>query len=70
MELNKSIYKSALHVAVKKENIEIIKLLISQPKIDINILKISNQLLEYNFKSINLIKFRINYFNKITNQLF
>ena len=30
-------YKTALHMAVEKENIEIIELLLSNPNIDINI---------------------------------
>lgn len=32
-----AIYNTALHIAVKKEKIEIIKLLLSNDKIDVNI---------------------------------
>ena len=50
------IYKTALYLAVEKENVDIIKLLLSNDKIDINILNIL--LLFY-------IKFKIISFNDI-----
>ena len=57
--MNEIIFK--LYLAVEKENLEIIKLLLSNDKIDINILNIF----------INIfIKFTIKYFNDIKNQLF
>ena len=37
-----NIQKTALHMAIEKENIEIIKLLLSNPKIDVNLLFILN----------------------------
>lgn len=37
MELLTDIQKTALYLAVKKENIEIIKILLSRQEIDINI---------------------------------
>ena len=42
IELIFYIYKTALYLAVEKENIEIIKLLLSNDKLDINILNISS----------------------------
>ena len=38
MKLSIDIQKTALHIAIEKENIEIVKLLLSHPEIDINIL--------------------------------
>lgn len=33
-------HKTALHIAVENENVEIVKLLLNHPKIDVNIKKI------------------------------
>ena len=41
-QINLHIYKTAFYLAVEKENIEIIKLLLTNYKIDINILYILN----------------------------
>lgn len=38
MKLSINTQKTALHIAIEKENIEIVKLLLSRPEIDINIL--------------------------------
>ena len=51
MKLAKKIQKTALHIAVDKENIEIIKLLIAQPNIDINIPYILIQIIKQNSNS-------------------
>ena len=48
-------YKTALHIAVENENVEIVKLLLNSPSIDVNSTEISNKI--YLF-----IKFRINFF--------
>ena len=50
-EITSYIYETALHIAVEKENIEIIKLLLSKENIDINLIKISNIIIQYNFKN-------------------
>ena len=75
--------KTVLYNAVEKENIEIIQLLLSNDKIDVNILnifiifilfkikklnEISNQNIEWNFKSKYWMKFQIKILNKISNQ--
>lgn len=53
-------YKTALHIAVEKENIEIIRLLLSREDIDVNILLILN------LKFLNII---LNYvLNSISNR--
>ena len=58
-------YQTALYLAVEKENIEIIKLLLSNNKLNINILNISSHFF-YTIKSqIFQIKFKITYFNAI-----
>ena len=54
-------YKTALYSAVEKENIEIIKLLLNNDKLDINLGYILN---------IFYIKFKIISFNYIQNQIF
>ena len=54
-------YKTALYLAVEKENIEIIKLLLNNDKLDINIINILN---------IFFIKFKIISFNGIQNYIF
>ena len=56
MKLFHQFYKTALHIAVEKENIEIIKLLLTNDQIDVNTLNI----LKYYF-----IKFKIKGFNSI-----
>ena len=55
------IYKAALYLAVEKENIEIVKLLLTNDKLDINLL---------NIIYIFFIKFKIISFNKIQNHIF
>ena len=54
-------YKTALYLAVEKENIEIVKLLLTNDKLDINIINILN---------IFFIKFKIISFNEIQNHIF
>ena len=64
-------------MAVEKENIEIIKLLISNNKIDPNIIniliykmnEIQNQIIQCNSKSNHSITFKIKSFNVIQNQI-
>lgn len=67
-------YKTAFYVAVEKENIDIIKLLLSNDKIDVNIPCISlyfflnriiNQILKLDSKSCISITFKRIYFNHI-----
>ena len=52
---------TALHLAVKKENIEIVKILLTNDKLDINLLNIF-----HNFH----IKLKIISFNTIQNHIF
>ena len=59
--LKKKNYKTALYLAVEKENIEIIKLLLNNDKIDVNIPYIL---------ILNFIKFKIISFNHIQNHIF
>ena len=76
-EINKSndiqnhnfFYKTALYSAVEKENIEIIKLLLNNDKIDVNIpyILILNFI---KFKIIFLMEFIIKFFNEIQNHVF
>lgn len=65
--------KTPLHLAVEKNNIEIIKLLLSCEKIDVNCLMISDindkMTNEIIIKSIKY-NYISNYFNKIMNILF
>ena len=58
----KNIYKSALYLAVEKGNIEIVKLLLKNNKIDANFTFILNLFL--------FIKLNITHFNRISNKLF
>ena len=53
--------KTALYLAVEKENIEIVKLLLTHNKLDINLGYILN---------IIFIKFKIIFFNYIQNHIF
>ena len=53
------IYETALYTAVKKENIEIVKLLLTNDKIDVNIFNILIYIFQYNSK--------IHIFNTIKN---
>ena len=66
------IYKTPLYKAVEKENIKIIKLLLTNKNLDINIpyvYKIQNQTFQYNYKS-NFNKITINIFlNNIKNHI-
>ena len=55
------ICKTALYLAVEKENIEIVKLLLMNDKLDMNIINILN---------IFFIKFEIISFNSIQNHIF
>ena len=60
-EIIKYFYKTALYLAVEKENIEIVKLLLNNNQLDINFLNIFN---------IFYIKFKIISFNAIQNHIF
>lgn len=64
-------YKTALFAAVEKENVEIVRILLTNDKIDVDVLNVLNT---YIFNSIlNLcifITFKILYFNEIQNQIF
>ena len=53
-------YKTAFNLAVEKENIEIVKLFMTNDKLDINIINILN---------IFFIKFKIISFNYIQNHI-
>ena len=57
------INKTALYLAVEKENIEIINLLLNNDKVDVNILNIFNQVFEYYLKLNISIRFKINFFS-------
>ena len=52
-----SIYRTALHVAVEKENLEIVKLLLSNKNIDINQRSILKNTFLYHSKSYFFIQF-------------
>ena len=60
-------YKTALYLAVEKENVEIIKLLLTNDKLDINLkhilnifnYKIQNHIIQLHSKSYYSIKFKI-----------
>ena len=64
-------------MAVEKENIEIIKLLLTNDKLDINILNIlnifiyniQNHIIQLHSKSYHSMKFEIMLFNKIQNHI-
>ena len=63
---------TALYLAVEKENIEIVKLLLTNDKLDINLLniclifyKIQNHIFEYHSISYISIEFKIISFNGI-----
>ena len=53
---------TALHIAIEKENIEVIKILLSDPNIDVNVKAIQNKRFLCNFETKN--------FDVIYNQLF
>lgn len=62
------LYKTPLLFAVELNEVEIVRLLLENTKIDVNkrsILKTFFFFLLY-FKLINLIKFKIKYFNEVT----
>ena len=71
-------YKTPLYLAVENENIEIIKLLLSNDKLDTNlgyilnifIYKMQNYIIQYKSKSYLSIKFKIISFNIIQNHIF
>ena len=46
---NAMIYRSALHLAVEKENLELVQMLLSNPKIDVNIIAISIYSVKFHF---------------------
>ena len=52
MPFSFSIYRTALHIATENENIEVVKLLISHPNTDINIISILSFHLKYHFNLI------------------
>ena len=56
MKFKYNLYKTALYCAVEKENIDIVKLLLTNDKIDVNIL---------NILFIFYIKFKIKSFDNI-----
>ena len=80
------IFKTALYLAVEKENIEIVKLLLTNNKLDINIInilniffiklkiislnEIQNHIFQLHSKSYLSIKFKIISFNDIQNHIF
>lgn len=47
--------KTALHLAIEKKNIEIVKLLLQNGNINVNIITILNNIFQSNFKTNNLI---------------
>lgn len=63
------IHKTALNVAIDKENIEIVKTLLSYPKIDVNIVIILFSFSQYSRLTF-LIIFKINFLNVITKNVF
>lgn len=63
------IQKTALHIAAEKENIETVKLLLSQPKIDINILSIFILKFSIQFKAIFFIQFNHEFERKNFNDI-
>lgn len=64
------IYRTALYAAVKKENVEIIKLLIRIDSIDVHIHNIFIYFNWWNWMSYISIAFKIEYFNIIHKQVF
>ena len=58
--INSWLNKTALYLAIEKENIEIIKLLLSNGKIDVNAPNIIN---------LFYMKFKIIYINRIKNHI-
>ena len=69
MKLTIHFQKTALYIAVEKENVEIVKLLIAQPNIDINIPYIFIQTIKQNSNSNQLMKFQSKLFNNISIQI-
>ena len=75
--LNK-IYKTPLFGAIEKDNIEIVQLLLTNDKLDINFgyifiqffNRIQNYIFQFHSKSYISIKFKIIYFNLIQNYIF
>lgn len=47
MKLNKNIYKTALIISIRQSYYEIVQLLLKHPKIDINIVTIFFNLIEF-----------------------
>ena len=63
----KLFFKTTLYIAVEKENIEIIKLLLTNDKTDINKINVLyNQKFQYNLKLSFSIAFILFYFNHIS----
>ena len=63
-------YKTALFAAIEEENIEIVKLLLANNKLDINIINIFQLCFHSIQNHIILIAFKIIYFNEIQNSIF
>lgn len=61
------LYKTPLLFAVELNEVEIVRLLLENTKIDVNKRSILKTFFLLYFKLINLIKFKIKYFNEVTN---
>ena len=57
--------RTALQMAIENDNIEIVKLLLSHQKIDVNAKYIINKIIQLHSKSSNLIPFKVQNLNKI-----
>lgn len=53
--------KTILYAAVEKGDPEIVKLLLSKEKIDVNAKSIWNSIFQYHFKIYNIIKFQFDF---------
>lgn len=63
--------KTALHIAIVNENVEIVQLLLASEKIDTNIIFISNKILiKFDKKSFFKWRFKLIYLNSIPNSIF
>ena len=76
--ISKSIFfshqRASLYIAVKKENIELVKILLGQPGINVNQRNIMSQFFKYNYKisffndiykKKKFIMFQLNFLNEI-----
>lgn len=52
--INIIFYKAPLHIAIEKENIKVVKILLEYPETDVNI-KVSNDIFKKNFFLIKLL---------------